>query len=452
MRQLFRNLAGAPLSGAFFLLLPGLSLKRWLVLGVAGSGSIALGIAFTYRFPIGPSFTSFVGLASLRDASSLVRGGVFIAIGVASLAFAVFKLAGSMRGVQRRGKTWGLLDSLYVERVLGAGPKVVAIGGGMGLSSLLRGLKHYTANITAVVTVADDGGSSGRLRSELGILPPGDIRNCLVALADSEDVMQQLMDYRFSTNGQLDGHSFGNMLIAALASVGGAFDKGVEMAGELLAIRGKVIPSTSTDVTLVGSTVSGETLVGESRVGTATERLRSVRLLPTNAPAHPEAKKAIEEADLIILGPGSLFTSIVPNLLVEDLAASISNSGALKMYVCNVAQQPGESEGYSVLDHLNAVRHYAGESSVNLVIANGNLLRDAPPHPARLVTPDADWGDHTIYVQADVIDESNPVHHDPAKLANVIATTYRKYRGVRRRLPRGWHKPRAVSSGSNGRV
>ena len=421
-------------------------------MGVMSAGTIALGVAFTYRVPVGSGFTSIVGLASLRDASNLVRGGVFIAIGVASLLFAAFKLARSMERVQRRGKTLGLLDSLYVNRVLGAGPKVVAIGGGTGLSSLLRGLKHYTANITAVVTVADDGGSSGRLRNELGILPPGDIRNCLVALADSEDVMQQLMDYRFSSDGQLDGHSFGNMLIAALASVGGAFDKGVEMAGELLAIRGKVIPSTSTDVTLVGSTVSGETLIGESRVGTATERLRTVTLLPTNAQAHPEAKKAIETADLIILGPGSLFTSIVPNLLVADLAASISSSGALKMYVCNVAQQPGETEGYSVLDHLNAVRHYAGDGSVNLVIANDNLLQDAPPHHARLVNPDADLGDRAIYVQADVIDESNPVHHDPAKLAEVIAASYRKYRGVRRRLPRGWHKPRAISSGSNGKV
>jgi uncharacterized cofD-like protein len=320
--------------------------------------------------------------------------------------------------------------------VLGGGPKIVALGGGSGLPSLLRGLKHYTSNISAVVTVADDGGSSGRLRSELGILPPGDIRNCLVALADSEAVMQQLMDYRFSTNGQLDGHSFGNILIAALARIGGDFYKGVEAAGDLLAIRGKVIPSTHTDVTLVGSTVSGERLIGESRVGTAPERLSSIALMPPDAPGHPYAVQAIEGADLILLGPGSLFTSIVPNLLVRDIAEAVARSRGFKVYICNVAEEPDQTVGFSVADHLAVVRHYSGDSSVDAVIANSNVPEGPSPAGLSYIAPEAVKQDRVVYVAADVIDEAQPARHDPVKLAATIAATYQKHRGKRRRLPR----------------
>ena len=429
-------LTNHPLTSALLILLiPGLSLKRWLALGVFGLGAIALGTVFALKLSLGPGFDSFVGLLSLRDASATVRGGVFIAIGIVGAAFAVLGLSRSLSSVRLRRRHWTLLDSLYVERVLSGGPKVVVIGGGSGLPNLLRGLKHYTSNLTAVVTVADDGGSSGRLRSELGILPPGDIRNCLVALADSEVVMQQLMDYRFSTNGQLNGHSFGNMLIAALAGIGGDFSKGVEIAGELLAIRGRVIPSTSADVTMVGSTVSGQMLLGESRVGTATERLRSIALVPPDAPAHPEAKDAIREADLIILGPGSLFTSIVPNLLVREISTALAGASGLKMYVCNVAEEPGQTTGYSVLDHLNVVRHYAGDNSVNIVIANNNPLQGRELPVLSLIRTKAAWEDTAVYIEADVIDEETPSRHDPTKLAATVASTYRNHRGSRRRLP-----------------
>ena len=436
MRRISTALITHPLASALFILLiPGVSLKRWLALAAVGAGAIALGIAFALEISLWPGFTSFAELISLRGEDAAVRGAVFIAVGVAGAGIATFMLSRSLAAVRSPRRDWTLLDSLYVERVLGGGPKVVVIGGGSGLPTLLRGLKHYTSNLTAVVTVADDGGSSGRLRSELGILPPGDIRNCLVSLADSEVVMQQLMDYRFSTNGQLDGHSFGNMLIAALASIGGDFSKGVEIAGELLAIRGRVIPSTSTDVVIVGSTISGQMLLGESRVGTATERLRSIALVPPDAPAHPEAKGAIMEADLIILGPGSLFTSIVPNLLVHDLATALASTSALKMYICNVAEEPGQTTGYSVLDHLNAVRHYAGYDSVNIVIANNNTLQGhASPSPS-LIPSRANWEDIAVCIQADVIDEETPTRHDPTKLATTVASTYQKHRGSRRRLP-----------------
>ena len=436
LRRFTSSLINHPLASALLILLiPGLSLKRWLALGVFGLAAMALGIVFALKISLGPGFHSFVGLLSLRDAGPTVRGGVFIAIGLVGAAFAILGLARSVASVWLRRRHWSLLESLYVDRVLGGGPKVVVIGGGSGLPNLLRGLKHYTSNLTAVVTVADDGGSSGRLRSELGILPPGDIRNCLVALADSEIVMQQLMDYRFSTNGQLDGHSFGNMLIAALSGIGGDFSKGVEIAGELLAIRGRVIPSTSTDIVIVGSTVTGQMLLGESRVGTTTERLRSIALLPPDAPAHPDAAKAVREADLIILGPGSLFTSIVPNLLVRDIAKELAGASGLKMYICNVAEEPGQTTGYSVLDHLNVVRHYAGDNSVNIVITNNNALQGRESPSPSLIPSRVNWEDPAVCIQADVIDEETPTRHDPIKLAATVSSTYQKHRGSRRRLP-----------------
>lgn len=428
------------------LLVPGISLKRWLALGALGTLCIALGIIFALRISLWPGFTSLAEIVSLRGEPSIVRASVFIGFGIIVAAAASICLGRSLMVLPTRRRHWRFWDSLYIERVLGTGPKVVVIGGGSGLPNLLRGLKHYTTNITAIVTVADDGGSSGRLRTELGILPPGDIRNCLVALADSEDVMQQLMDYRFSSSGQLDGHSFGNMLIAALAGIGGDFYQGVEIAGELLAIRGRVVPSTSMDVTLVGRTVSGNPLIGESKVGTAEDPLQTLSLLPANANAHPDAIRAIEEADMILLGPGSLFTSIVPNLLVREIASAIARASAFTIYVCNVAGELDQTIDFSVLDHLDVIRRYVNPSAVDLVLANDNFVSQPSVMagtvsggiPPNLVEPPRPWQDRAICVLADVIDSSNPTRHDPEKLSTVIVKTYRDYRGRRRRMPRRW--------------
>ena len=422
-----------------FLLIPGISLKRWLVVGVIGLALITVGVIFALKISTGPTFISFLESVSLRNQSPILRGGLFIGLGVIGSLVAGIGLTRSLSDVRNSTRNLTFFDSLYVERVLGSGPKITVIGGGSGLPNLLRGLKYYTSNITAVVTVADDGGSSGRLRNELGILPPGDIRNCLVALADSEDVMQQLMDYRFESDGQLDGHSFGNIFIAALAGIGGDFYRGVEIAGELLAIRGRVIPSTPSSVTLVGSTVSGETLIGETRVGNSSDRLRSLTLIPADPMAHPEAVRAIEDADMVVLGPGSLFTSIVPNLLISDISAALAESPAFKVYVCNVAEEPAQTEGYSVLDHLNVVRHYGGEESVDAVVANRNLPDGLTPAGLSFIKANDPWDDHVHLVEGDVIDETDSnstARHDPVKLSNAIAETYRKYRGRRRRLPR----------------
>ena len=352
-----------------------------------------------------------------------------------------------------------LLDSLPLIRVvpyslkghrsLESGPRITVIGGGTGLPSLIRGIKYYSHNITAIVTMADDGGSSGRLRSELGIQPPGDIRNCLVALADSEDVMQQLMDYRFESTGQLNGHSFGNMLIAALAGIGGDFSRAVEMAGELLAIRGRVIPSTTTDVTLIATTEAGETLTGESNVARASGRITSLALSPPNPQAHPAAVAALREADLVIIGPGSLYTSIVPNLLIPGIAEAVDQSRALKVYVCNVAEEPRQTVGYSVQDHLDVVRRYTGQGSVHAVIANGSIPEGPTPAGLNFITPQRPWDDAALLVEADIIDLEATARHDPAKLALTVADTYRRHRGKRRRLPRA--KPATARLGQEER-
>jgi len=422
-----------------FLLIPGLSLKRWLGVGAIGLTMVTLGVIFSLEISTGPTFVSFLESVSLRNESPFLRGGVFISIGTVGALVAVFGLVRSLGNVRRRTRNLPLFDSIYVERVLGSGPKITVIGGGTGLPNLLRGLKYYTSNISAVVTVADDGGSSGRLRNELGILPPGDIRNCLVALADSEDFMQQLMDYRFESEGQLNGHSFGNILIAALAGVGGDFYRGVKFAGELLAVRGRVLPSTLDYVTLVGSTITGETLIGETLVGNAGDRLRSLTLIPADPTAHPEAVRAIEDADMVVIGPGSLFTSIVPNLLIAGISEALANSKAFKVYVCNVAEEPAQTEGYSVQDHLNIVQHYGGENAVDAVVANNNLPNGLTPAGLNFIKAANPWDDEVLLVGADVIDEtdaSSTARHDPIKLSNAIAEAYRKYRGRRRRLPR----------------
>ena len=423
-------------SSLLILLIPGLSLKRWLAIGVIGLIALSVGIIFAFKVSTGPAFISFLENISLRGESPYVRGGVFIGIGVVGAMIAATGLYRSLRLARQRTRHWNLLDSLYVDRVLGAGPKVVVIGGGSGMPSLLRGMKHYTSNITAIVTMADDGGSSGRLRDELGIQPPGDIRNCLVALADSENVMQQLMDYRFTSTGQLDGHSFGNMLIAARAGIGGDFARGVEVAGELLAIRGRVVPSTSTDVTLVANTDSGETLIGESRIGTSPDRFKNLTLLPADPPGHPEAVAAITEADMVVLGPGSLFTSIVPNLLIGQISNAVAKSSAFKIYICNVAEEPDQTEGYAVKDHLDVVNNYAGPNAVDAVIANNNIPDGPTPAGLDFIRPDSPWEEDAVLVQADVIDTVMSARHDPEKLADAIARAYGRYRGRRRRLPR----------------
>jgi uncharacterized cofD-like protein len=311
----------------------------------------------------------------------------------------------------------------------------VALGGGTGLSTLLSGLKAYTDHIVAIVTVADDGGSSGQLRRELGVLPPGDFRSCIAALADDEALTTQLFQYRFPSvrrdtdNGHtLDGHSFGNLFITAMANVTGSFEKALIESGRVLAIRGQILPSTLQDVTLCADLVDAAAIrrvAGESAIPEARRPIERVYLEPANALAYPPALRAILDADLILAGPGSLFTSVLPNLLVDDITRAIRASSALKLYICNVATQIGETEGFTLGDHVAAIERHTGPGLFPFVLANDNFTQ--PPQADWNFTqvvlttpPDADYQ----VVTADVVDEQRPWRHNPAKLARALMAWY----------------------------
>ena len=326
------------------------------------------------------------------------------------------------------------------------GPHIVAIGGGTGLSTMLRGLKKYTKNLTAIVTVSDDGGGSGMLRRDIGMLPPGDIRHCMESLANTEPVMQQLLTYRFES-GTLRGQCFGNLLLAALNGVTGSFDEAVRSMGQVLAISGTVIPVTTTDVRLTATFENGAYVVGESNIfGFKKQqdcRIDHVELLPAHPKALPDALDAIAAADLILLGPGSLYTSIIPNLLVDGVAEAIAASDAQKIYVCNIMTQDGETEGYTAADHLEALQRHGREGIVDLCLANNAPI----PHElaARYSEEDAELlrVDRERIAALGIALAEYPLlsaqggyaRHDPELLAQAVMELYRErtvriYRGT----------------------
>ncbi|MBV8529599.1 MAG: YvcK family protein [Candidatus Dormibacteraeota bacterium] len=374
------------------------------------------------RFPEG------VQLATLQFLPYVVRALIFTVVGVGLLVLSAYKLGESLLGPFLLGRSTqerGLVSELYRYRLLAKGPRVVALGGGTGLSTLLRGIKKYTGNIVAIVTVADDGGSSGRLRDEFRVLPPGDIRQCLTALAETEPLMTQLFQHRFGGDGSLGGHSFGNLFITAMAEITGDFEHAIRESGRVLAVRGQIVPSTLRDVTLCAAAGS-EVRVGESRVPYGDGRIDRVFLDPADASINPEAEAAILDAELIILGPGSLYTSILPNLLVDGMVEALRASPAVKVYVCNVAGQPGETMGFAVSDHLEALEEHTGGSLVDYVIVNSNLGLPLPKSAADAgitrVTFDRDRASRrpVHYILADVVNSRVSTHHDSDKLARVI--------------------------------
>jgi uncharacterized cofD-like protein len=357
-------------------------------------------------------------------------------LGLGLSGLSIYRLSRSLLAAFVPLGSTSVVDTVYQHRQRQRGPKVVALGGGTGLSILLSGLKAYTDRITAIVTVADDGGSSGQLRRELGVLPPGDFRNCIAALADDEALTTQLFQYRFPAGRReegdgrrLDGHSFGNLFITAMAGVTGSFEKALVESARVLAIRGQILPSTLEDVTLCADLVDEAEAVrhvaGESAIPEARLPIERVYLEPTSVPAYPPALRAILDADLIVVGPGSLFTSVLPNLLVDDIARAIRVSRALKVYVCNVATQPGETEGFSVGDHVQAIERHVGPGLVHLILANDDLAHALPAgwnlSPVAITAPV-----RTGYqvITAHVVDEQRPWRHDPRKLARVLMEQY----------------------------
>src|SRR5438128_6737993 len=316
---------------------PGLHVKRWLVLLMVGMVLISLGIGYALAnvYRSGVQLPHIFYYLTLQFLDRYVRGGLFAALGLSIILYALYKLTQSVLGPFLPGRDRALSAIIYNYRFLQKGPRVVALGGGTGLSTLLRGLKKYTGNLTAIVTVADDGGSSGRLRKEYRILPPGAFRQCITALADVEPLMTTLFQHRFK-EGSLNGHSFGNLFIMAMAEITGDFEHAIRESGRVLAVRGQIVPSTLRDVTLCAA-AGAEVRVGESRVPKGNGRIDRVFLDPGDAPVNPEAELAILDAELVVVGPGSLYTSILPNLLVDGMVEVMRASPAVKVYVCNVA-------------------------------------------------------------------------------------------------------------------
>ena len=358
---------------------------------------------------------------TLQPLPYVARAFIFLLIGVGLLVLSYVKLTQSVLGPFLPGNsTSSVVEVIHAFRLRGRGPRVVAIGGGTGLSSLLRGLKTYTSNLSAIVTVADDGGSSGRLRDEYRILPPGDFRQCLIALADAEPLMKQLFDHRFK-EGSLDGHAFGNLFIMAMADVTGNFEQALRESGKVLAVKGTLMPSTLQDVTLVAS-INGHTVEGESEIPKQNSPISHVFLKPDGVQVNPEAAQAILSAELIIVGPGSLYTSILPNLLVEGMVEAIKASPALKLYICNLAAQPGETDGYGIADYLRVIREHVGANLFDFVLVNSNTAHAPTGGQAPVIFRPIDTTRHpeVRFIASDVVNVKIPSHHDSDKLARTI--------------------------------
>lgn len=354
-------------------LLPGLQVKRWFAMIFFGSLLILLGTMIFFNMR--PVFFTmeFIRYIAERAHSGIV--GVVIAVFGAYLFFKGWQKTNlSMLDINNGKENETILESLYRRRKLNRGPKIVAVGGGTGLSMLLKGIKKITNNVTAIVTVGDDGGSSGRLREEMGVLPPGDIRNCIAALADDEDLVTKLFQYRFKTGEGLEGHSFGNLFLSALCSITGDMYRAVKESSNVLSIRGRVLPSTLDDMKLAAEMEDGRIIRGESNIPEANGKVKRLFTDPENCKPLEDVIEAIKDADLIILGPGSLFTSVIPNLLIKEIAQEIINSTAKKIYVCNIMTQPGETDEYSVSDHVKKIIEHVGDAKiVNAVLVNDSL-------------------------------------------------------------------------------
>ncbi|RNC28843.1 MAG: Gluconeogenesis factor [Candidatus Dichloromethanomonas elyunquensis] len=354
-------------------LYPNLGVKRYFFLALLGTFLVAGGLAvISYGQTLGfleGSFREIIYTLTGKQMISVVPAGILIIItGTITTYYALKKMLKSIISVLLPGNEDTIVEVMYSRRQLKRGPKIVVVGGGTGLSALLRGLKVYTSNLTAIVTVGDDGGSSGRLRRELGVLPPGDVRNCLVALADKEEIMEDLFSYRFE-NGTLEGHSLGNLFLAGLAGRFGDFQEGIEHIGKVFALRGEVYPSTLSQVTLEACFEDGRSINGETAIRSTPGKIKYLNISPSDCKPLPGAVKAIEEADMIVLGPGSLYTSVLPNLLIKGIKDKITEVKAPCVYVCNIMTEPGETDNFSVADHLRVIIEHGGKDLVDVVLA-----------------------------------------------------------------------------------
>ncbi|PIQ88820.1 MAG: hypothetical protein COV72_05955 [Candidatus Omnitrophica bacterium CG11_big_fil_rev_8_21_14_0_20_42_13] len=402
-------------------LFPGMGIKRWVVLSAIG---VILTIFGASRLGAARFFTEKLTLGKTTDTLIIALGIYLIFRGVKELFVFIIRLFLPQKD---KGEGKGLVDIIYEKKYLTHGPKITAVGGGTGLSTLLHGLKEYTNNISAIVTVADDGGSSGRIRQQFGILPPGDIRNCLVALAEAEPMMRDLFQFRFEEGSELEGHSFGNLFITAMTRLTGDFEKAVKESSKILAIRGQVIPSTLNRVSLAANYKDGTHEEGEAQIPKKGVPIRNVFLKPSDVRATPEAVKAILEAEIIILGPGSLYTSIIPNLLIKEIKDALVASSALKVYVCNIMTQRGETDNYSAFDHLNAVITHSKARIVDYCIMNtapipADLLEKYKEEESFAIKNDSERIRRAGFkvIEDDMAELGDLVRHDSKKLAKMI--------------------------------
>jgi len=401
---------------------PGLGLKRWLLLLTFGIALLSLGGAAALRafYPLPPHFY----YVTLQFLPRFVRVALFLILGVGSIGLALWELNRTILEPFVVGAFDGVPNTLYNYRRRGRGAKIVVIGGGHGQSTILRGLKQYTSNLTAIVTVADDGGSSGRLRRDLGILPPGDFRNCIAALANDEALITRLYQYRFAGGEDLHGHSFGNLFISAMAGITGSFESALKASSRVLAVQGQVLPCTLEAVTLCADVQEdGGALIrvrGESEIPGAHRRILRVMLEPAMPRAYPGAVRAILEADLVVIGPGSLYTSILPNLLVPEIAEALQATRAPRVYVCNIATQPGETDGYTAQAHLQALEKHLGTGLVSTVIVNARVPQAKPAEVIEWVQSDLEARKALHVIAADLVDETLSGHHESGKIARIL--------------------------------
>lgn len=416
---------------------PGLGVKRWFLLLLFGTTMLAVGLAFVlldiYRQAPDNWVSTFLATISLQFLPRILRALIFGGIGVGLVLIGVTRLNRAlMRPFVQPGKP--VVNTLVQYSRLDRGPQIAVIGGGHGLATLLRGLKKYTRNITAIVTVADDGGSSGKLRESRGMLPPGDIRNCLAALSSDEDLITQLFQYRFTSDEpDLEGHSFGNLLISALSEITGSFELAVVEAGRALSVNGQVIPSTLKDVRLVADKSLPHLLrevrvKGESQIPEMRGQVRRLWLEPNNPPAYPAAVRALLQADMIVVGPGSLYTSILPNLLVPDINSAMHSSKAFKVFVCNVTTQPGETDNYDCRDHILAIQEHVGYDLFDLIVSNCETVGTLPAGLNWvLASPELD-DDYAVY-RANLVNPDEPNRHDSDKLARALIDLFMERTG-----------------------
>lgn len=395
--------------GMFKWLYPGMRIKRWVLLCCFGIILCAMGFVLV--------------ITEARKTS----GSLVVLLGTACVALSIRKIIKSVVTVLLPEREGEFVNILYQKRLLERGPRIVTIGGGSGLSVMLHGLKEVTSNLTAIVTVADDGGSSGRLRSQFNIPPPGDIRNCLVALADAESLMGDLFQFRFQESGELEGHSFGNLFILAMMKVTGDFEKAIRESSKILAVRGRVVPATLRRVSLVAEHRDGTRTEGESNISKVASPIERLYLRPENSAATEDAIQAIRNADAIVIGPGSLYTSVLPNLLIEDLAAAVAASGAPKIYICNVMTQPHETDSLDSFGHVDALIEHTRPDILSHVVLNTGSV------PPPLVRKYAKEGSHPVVaeaariralgyevVEANILSAGDVVRHHSRRLARVI--------------------------------